>query len=121
MSLKNLPLHERMRHALHGIGTAWQEASFRTELLAAVIAEGTLVWLKPPMIWDALITLMVALVLSAELFNTALERTLDGLHPQQAPFVKQAKDLAAGAVLILSLTSLILYGMMWGEMGWLQG
>jgi diacylglycerol kinase (ATP) len=55
---------------------------------------------------------MVTLVLAAELFNTALEHALDGLHPQQAEFVRLAKDCAAAAVLVLSLGAVVVFGLM---------
>lgn len=110
---KNQPLLRRFRHAGNGIRIALQESSFRVELLAATVAEGTLMWMRPPLVWDVLITLMVILVLSAELFNTALEWTLDGLHPEHARFVQHAKDCAAAAVLLLSLASLLLYAALW--------
>jgi diacylglycerol kinase (ATP) len=56
-------------------------------------------------VWWVLLLLSCGLVLSAELFNTALEHTLDHLSPERHPAVKIAKDCAAGAVLLLSLTS----------------
>jgi diacylglycerol kinase len=34
---------------------------------------------------------MIGLVLAAELVNTALEHTLDGLHAEQAEFVRIAR------------------------------
>lgn len=60
----------------------------------------------------ALVIVMVALVLAAELFNTALEHLLDGLHPQQAEFVRIAKDCSAGAVLLFSITSVVVFALM---------
>jgi diacylglycerol kinase (ATP) len=44
-------------------------------------------------------------VLAAELLNTALEAALDHLSPEIHPAIKRAKDSAAGAVLVLSLTA----------------
>ena len=46
------------------------------------------------------------MVLAAELFNSALEAALDRLHPERHPAIKVAKDCAAAAVLLLSLTAL---------------
>lgn len=48
------------------------------------------------------IALSLALVWSAEAFNTSLEAICDLVSPDFHPLVKIAKDLAAGAVLILS-------------------
>jgi diacylglycerol kinase (ATP) len=41
-----------------------------------------------------------ALVISAELFNTALEHLADHLHPEIHPQIRVVKDCAAAAVLI---------------------
>jgi len=78
----------------------------------AVLALLTTAWLSPPLLWAALVAVMVTLVLAAELFNTALEHALDGLHPQQAEFVRLAKDCAAAAVLVLSLGAVVVFGLM---------
>ena len=48
------------------------------------------------------LVLACALVLALELLNTALEASLNLLHPGQHPLVKRAKDAAAGAVLLAS-------------------
>jgi hypothetical protein len=55
---------------------------------------------------------MIALVLAAELANTALEHLLDGLHPEQAEFVRIAKDCSAAAVLVFSTTSVAVFALM---------
>ena len=55
----------------------------------------------------AVLTLMIAAVLSAEAMNTAVERTVDLVSPDFHPLAGRAKDLAAGAVLILSLAAMV--------------
>ncbi|UCG77312.1 MAG: diacylglycerol kinase [Nitrospirota bacterium] len=53
------------------------------------------------------IAILVAVVILAETFNTAIERTVDLLSPQKQKLAKQAKDIAAGAVLITAFTALV--------------
>ena len=53
----------------------------------------------------ALLVLTIALVISAELINTAIERTVDLCCPQRNPLAKLAKDAAAGAVLVSAIAS----------------
>jgi diacylglycerol kinase (ATP) len=65
-----------------------------------------LVWLRPAPVWWALVLLTNALVLAAELFNTAVEVLADHLHPEQHPRIKLMKDCAAGAVLTASVGAL---------------
>lgn len=88
------------------------EASFRTQVVAAGLAIMATAWIGPQPVWWALVVMSIALVLAAELFNTALERLLDGLHPEKAEFVRQAKDCAAGAVLVFSIASVVVFGLM---------
>lgn len=49
-------------------------------------------------------------VWSAELFNTALERLCDRLHPERHPLIGQCKDLSSAAVLVLAIFSLMVAG-----------
>jgi diacylglycerol kinase (ATP) len=108
--MKGKSFSNRARFAINGLRVAFKnEVSFRTEVLAAVVAIAITAGLNPPLLWLALVIVMVALVLTAELFNTALEQLLDGLHPQQAEFVRIAKDCAAAAVLVLSVASLAVF------------
>jgi diacylglycerol kinase (ATP) len=58
-----------------------------------------LAYLRPPAVWWALVSLCAAVVLAAELFNTALEHLADHLHPEQHPQIRIVKDCAAAAVL----------------------
>lgn len=105
--MKNQPFHRRLRFAAHGLKVAWcGEASFRLHCVAAAGVLGMLLWRRPAPVWWALLLLMCALVLAAELFNSALERALDRVHPAQHPAIGAAKDCAAAAVLVLSLAAL---------------
>lgn len=98
---------------MQGVASAFhREASFRVELLFGAAALLFTAWLSPPPLWVALVVIMIALVLAAELLNTALEQVLDGLHPGQAEFVRIAKDCAAAAVLVFSVASVAVFGLM---------
>lgn len=111
--MKGRSLRTRMNFAVDGWKEAFSsEVSFRTQTLAAALTLGATALIAPQPIWWAMIALAIALVLAAELINTALERTLDGLHPQHALFVKQAKDCAAGAVLVLSCAAVGIFLLM---------
>jgi len=111
--VKGKSFFHRLEFALAGWRVAFQnEASFRAQVFAGIIAIALTAWLNPPAIWIALVIVMVALVLAAELFNTALEHLLDGLHPQQAEFVRIAKDCSAAAVLLFSIGSVVVFALM---------
>ena len=102
--MKNQPFRERVQHAWAGLGAAWHgERSFRTQGIMALVACVVMGVLRPALIWWALVGMMIALVLAAELINTALEHLVDHLHPERHPRIKIVKDCAAAAVLLLSL------------------
>ena len=47
-------------------------------------------------------------MIAAELFNTAIEKLVDLVSPQQHPVAGQVKDIAAGAVLVCAATAAII-------------
>ena len=55
----------------------------------------------------AVLWLAMGLVFVSEALNTALEKTLDTLHPEHHVGVGKAKDMAAGATLVASTVALI--------------
>lgn len=57
--------------------------------------------------WLALI-LAMALVWTAEAFNTALELACDAITLEKHPLIGHAKDVAAGAVLIASIFAAVI-------------
>jgi diacylglycerol kinase len=119
LPMKNHSFDKRCRYACQGLASAFRhEASFRTQLALGLGALLFILWLQPPLIWAAMVVVMVALVLAAELFNTALEHLVDGLHPEEAGFVRIAKDCAAAAVLVLSIAAVIVFLLMlWAVWG----
>lgn len=68
-------------------------------LLALFLGLGPREWL--------VLLFTVVLVLTAEMFNSAIEATVDLVHPGYHPLAKTAKDIAAGAVLITTTLSLV--------------
>ena len=117
--MKNHSFDKRCRCACQGLVSAFRyEASFRTQVVLGLGVLPFIFWLQPPLPWAALVIVMVALVLAAELFNTALEHLVDGLHPEEAGFVRVAKDCAAAAVLVLSVAAVIVFLLMlWAVLG----
>ena len=55
----------------------------------------------------AMLWLAIGLLLVSEGLNTAIEKTLDTLHPDRHEGVGQAKDMAAGATFCASIVGLI--------------
>lgn len=66
-----------------------------------------------------IILFMITLVLVAEMFNSAIEATVDLVSPNYHPLAKFAKDIAAGAVLITTVMAVIVGGLLAiGEEQW---
>jgi len=108
-ALKNRRFLERLRFALSGLRHCWLgERSFRFQAAAAIAVAVVLLVLRPPLLWAALLVLMTALVLSAELFNSALESLADRLQSEPDERIKAAKDMAAAAVLVLASTAVLI-------------
>ncbi len=95
-------------YAIQGIVTAMSEQNFRFHVLSAVIVmiAGLLTGLSI-MEW-IIIVLVITLVMGAEMFNTAIERVVDLVSPDYHPLAKQAKDIAAAAVLVFAACSVII-------------
>ena len=52
--------------------------------------------------------MIIAAIWCAEALNAAVERNVDLVTAEKNPLAKEAKDLAAGAVLILAAASVII-------------
>lgn len=75
-------------------------------VIAAVVLLGTL-FLHLDRTYVIAIIVMVAMVLSLELVNTAVEAVVDLLTVAHHPLAKTAKDAAAGAVLVATVAAVV--------------
>ena len=104
---KNQRFRARLGFALRGLAHALRsEASLKLQALAGAAALVVLLALRPAAVWWALVFLASALVMAAELLNTAIEHLADLLHPQQSPGIRLVKDCAAAGVLVAVLGAL---------------
>lgn len=83
------------------------QVHFRFHCLAMVLAVGLGFFFGVSRLEWLAIILCIVLVLSAELFNTAIESVVDLVSPAYHQLAKVAKDTAAGAVLVLAIGSAI--------------
>jgi len=108
MSLhKNNTFPTRLGFALRGLAYALRtERSLQIQALVFMLVVVALVLLEPAAITTPLASSASGAVIAAELFNTAVERLADELHPQYSPGIAVVKDCAAAAVLIAVLGAL---------------
>ena len=106
--MKNRNFVERLGFAVAGLIAGWQrERSMRTHSVFVGLALLALLVLRPAPVWWALVTLAAALVLALELVNSAVETVIDRLHPERHEEMRIAKDMLAGAVLLMSIAALV--------------
>lgn len=104
---------ESFRHAFRGLGLVLaRERNARIHLAAAVVTLVAAALLGLTRAEIALVVVTIALVLLAEVVNTALERLLDLVHPGQSEQVRAIKDMSAGAVLITAIGALAVAGLL---------
>ncbi len=101
-------LVESLYHALKGLSVAFQdERNLKIQSVLAVLAISLAFALQfDPISW-AMLFLSIGLVVTAELLNTSIERVVDmSTGGEFNSLARDAKDVAAGAVVCASVTSL---------------
>jgi diacylglycerol kinase (ATP) len=95
-------------YAFQGILYATRtQRNMRIHLLAGSLALFATLFLRLERAYVAIIVMAVALVIALELVNTAIESVVDLMTVAHHPLAKIAKDAAAGAVLVVSMASVI--------------
>lgn len=94
-------------YAFRGIVSAFAERNFRIDIVAAAaVSVFACLYGVSKTEWVVLFIIFAA-VMSAEIFNTSLERLCDKVTKEKCDEIKKAKDLAAGAVLIKALFAVL--------------
>jgi len=97
------------KYAIQGIIYASKvEKNFQIHIIFAFVVSVLSIILKIDKIEWLFIIISIFGVLSLELINSALERAVDIATQDIKPLAKQAKDLAAAAVLVYAIMSVII-------------
>ena len=100
---------ESVEHAIDGIQyIANHERNFRIEIIFAIAVTFASFFLKVSLIEWCILILVIGMVLALEMVNTSIERCVDLVTKDYKELAKIAKDVAAGAVLVMSMFSVIL-------------
>ena len=96
-------------HALQGLGALLRtQPNARIHLAACIAVVIASVWCGlSPVEW-AMVTIAIAGVFVAEAMNTAIESVVDLASPDVHPLARQAKDVAAGGVLLAAVASVVI-------------
>lgn len=106
MIKKTKKLINSFKYAFQGIASSFKtERNMKIHVFIMILVVIAAIWFRLSfMEWIACI-IMISLVICAELFNTAIETVVDMIMPEKNEKAKLAKDIAAGAVLVLALGS----------------
>ncbi len=100
------------RFAGNGLRLALCEPNMRVHIAAGIfISAAGFIFDLTRMEWCVLL-LTITGVISLEMVNTAIEKTVDLVTEEYKPLAKMAKDLAAGAVLIFAIAAIIIGGLL---------
>jgi len=107
--LKTNGLKEKFSLALAGISYAWStQSNFRLHLLAALVTLLAAFLFRLSAREFLFLLFAIFLVFIAEMLNTAIELAVDLFGPGHHRLAKAAKDVAAGAVLLAAINSVII-------------
>lgn len=102
------------KHAWEGIISALkQEPNLKFHFLAGVAAILISFFLQISLMEWVIIIILIGLVISVELTNTAIEAVVDNFTDKNHPGAKLAKDISAGAVLVAAATAAIAGVLVW--------
>ncbi|WP_337018991.1 diacylglycerol kinase family protein [Oceanobacillus massiliensis] len=111
-----MSLELKDKRKIIGFSYAWNglkeivrsERNFRIHLTITVLVIITGLLLHLSALEWGIIILTIGLVLTAEVTNSAIEKTIDYLRPEIHPSAKVIKDVAAGAVLVAAVISVVI-------------
>jgi diacylglycerol kinase len=95
-------------YAFSGIASAFRsEVNMRIHVVAAVLAVAAGIYFRIAAAEWTMIVLCICSVVSMELINTAIEKICNHITAEQHPAIKQVKDIAAAAVLVTAMGSVV--------------
>lgn len=99
---------ESFNHATDGLEYAINhERNLKIEILMGILVSIAGFIFKISLVEWLVIVLVIGMVICLELVNTSIERTVDLVTKEYKELAKVAKDVAAGAVLIMSMFSVV--------------
>jgi diacylglycerol kinase (ATP) len=102
-------------YSFKGFRAAWQhEAAFRQELVLAALFLPATFWLGETLTHKLILIMSCALVVLAELVNSAIEAVVDRIGDEYHELSGRAKDIGSAAVFV----TLALFVVVWGLSFW---
>ncbi|WP_211263400.1 diacylglycerol kinase family protein [Priestia koreensis] len=96
-------------HAFQGIFYVLSsERNMKIHACALIIVVITGLYVHLSQVEWCIILILIGAVISLELVNTAIEKTVDLITDRYHPLAKIAKDAAAGAVLVMTIIAIVI-------------
>lgn len=106
--MRKPPIHKSLLNAFRGVFFMLKsERNFQLELAAFLVNLFLIFYLKLSSTDTILILIVSFGVLSAEIFNTAIEKICDIIQPDFDRRIGFIKDISAGAVVLMAILSII--------------
>ena len=111
---KNNSMFKSLTYAYRGIALALKsQRNFRFDFIFGIFVFILAIFLHFSFIELAVLILTINAVLFAELMNTVIEFVIDAYYGNRYSVIaKMSKDIAAGAVLIIAISSIIVGSML---------
>ena len=110
------PIHKSFLNAFRGVFMMIKtERNFQVELLAFLINLFFIFYFELSYTDAALVLITSFAVLSAEIFNTAIEKICDIIQPNFDKRIGFIKDIAAGAVMLTAIAAVIVGILVYGK------
>ena len=112
---KNQKFSKALKNAINGIiYTSKTQRNVKIQFVFAILAVGLGIFLKLSQIEWCILVINIFLVFITELFNTAIETVVDLYTSEYNEKAKIAKDIAAGAVTLMAICSIIIGILLFG-------
>lgn len=97
-------------YSLQGFRATWKhEEAFRLEVCACLVFVPASYWVGSGLVHQLLLITACALVLLAELFNSAIEAIVDRVSHENHPLSGLAKDIGSAGVFLAMMLFLIIW------------
>ena len=102
-------LTDSFGHAIDGIIYCMKtQRNMRIHIAAAIMVMIASLFLRLSRTEIMILCLVIAFVIVCEMFNTAIEKAIDINIKEYNPLAKVSKDVAAGAVLVSAICSIVI-------------
>ncbi|RXA96914.1 diacylglycerol kinase [Yersinia sp. 2105 StPb PI] len=112
-------IYKAAGYSMKGLSAAWKnEAAFRQESVAAIVAIILAFWLDVDALARILLIGSVALVTIIEVINSAIEAVVDRIGSEFHELSGRAKDMGSAAVFLAILLALFIWiTVLWQHVG----